>query len=71
MINDSYKHNFDQLLKAARKGALCLMDCTDAATDKPVITVCIHTIDDDDMHNMQPIAKLFDGNPYEELKPPK
>ena len=61
MINDSYKHNFDQLIRAGRNGDLCLMECTDAITGKPVITVCIHTVDGDDMHNMQPIAKLFDG----------
>lgn len=70
MINESYKHNFNQLLRAGYNGDLLLMECTDAITGKPVITVCIHTVDGDDMHNMQPIAKLFDGDPYEELRPP-
>lgn len=71
MIAQGYKNNFETLLLAARNKDLCLLECTDAKTGVPVITVCAVGRDDDGQFVMSPLAKLFDGNPYEELVPPQ
>ena len=69
MIAKGYKANFETLCKAIRHGDVCLMECTDAATGKPVMVICAVQRDGDSFE-MMPFAKLFDGNPYEELIPP-
>ena len=68
-IEKGYSANFNILLKAAKHGDLCLMDCQDKATKKPVRVVCAVNRDKGE-YCMVPIAKLFDGNPYDELNPP-
>jgi hypothetical protein len=63
------KANFSTIQLAAENDALALMECTDKATGKPVATVCaVHM--EDGQYVFSPLAKLFDGNPYEELLPP-
>jgi len=69
MINDAYTANFETLCKAVRHGDVCLMECTDAVTGKSVMVICAVERDDNSVE-MKPFAKLFDGNPYEELIPP-
>lgn len=69
MINKAHQHNFETLLRAADNGDLCLLECTDWATGKPVMAVCAVQQDDDELMFV-PIAKLFDGNPYKEIAPP-
>lgn len=70
-IADSYKANFKTLLRAGKNGALAIVECFDAKTKQPVITICaIGVVDAHGNHGMTPLAKLFDGNPYEELIPP-
>ena len=45
------------------------MECTDAVTGKPVIAICaVNTVNGE--YEFSPLAKMFDGNPYEELNPP-
>lgn len=68
-IAKGYQANFETLKRAARDGALCIMECTDAKTGKPVITICAAGFDGKE-YQMTPLAKMFDGNPYEELLPP-
>lgn len=70
MINKAHQHNFETLLRAADNGDLCLLECTDWATGKPVMAVCAVQQDADGSVAFVPIAKLFDGNPYEEIAPP-
>lgn len=70
MIQDGYKQNFQTLLDAAVNGDLCLMECTDQE-GRPVIAICAHYVDEEGMHNMVPLAKMFDGDPYSELNPPE
>lgn len=69
MINDAYKHNFETLLRAAANDDLCLLECTDWKTGKPIMVVCAVQPSDEGV-SFVPIAKMFDGNPYEEIAPP-
>jgi hypothetical protein len=49
------------------------MECKDKATGKPVVVICAVWIDEDikeKMYHFTPLAKMFEGNPYEELIPP-
>ena len=70
MILDGYKHNFETMLAAARNGDLALVECTDAKTGEIVIAVCIMIDHTDGSTDIMPVAKMFNGNPYEELIPP-
>ena len=68
-ITAGYATNFETLRRASFDGNLALMECTDAATGKPVITICAVGKDNGE-YVFTPLAKMFDGNPYEELAPP-
>ena len=65
-----YEENFNTLLRAADADDLVLVACTDAATGKMVATVCALSRSTTDEITLVPLAKLFDGDPYEELAPP-
>jgi hypothetical protein len=71
-IAKGYKANFETLLKAMSNGDALLMECKDAKTGKPVFVVCAcyHDAKTEEIVTV-PLAKLFDGNPYEELTPPE
>ena len=69
-IPDAYVTNFKTLLQAARNQDLSLMECQDAATKQTVMAVCAMSQDAEGQFVCVPLAKLFDGNPYEELIPP-
>ena len=69
-IAKGYKGNFHTLVRAARNSDLMLLECTDAQTGKPVMVVCAVYKDSEGMINTVPLAKMFDGNPFEELLPP-
>ena len=68
-IAPGYEANFETMRRASADGNLALMECTDAVTGKPVITICAVEHHDGEFH-FKPMAKMFDGNPYEELVPP-
>jgi hypothetical protein len=69
MITKGYRANFETLKKAFKNKAVALMECTDAVTGKPVIAICaVNTVNGE--YEFSPLAKMFDGNPYEELNPP-
>lgn len=68
-ILEGHKANLHTLFMAHENGDIALMECTDKATGKPVIVICAVNRDGGDVI-MAPLAKLFDGNPYEELDPP-
>lgn len=67
-ITEGYTANFQTLLAAARNQDLALIECTDAKTGVSVITIC--AIERGDEYRAVPLAKMFDGSPYEELIPP-
>lgn len=68
-INDSLKHNFRMLIKAAINEDLALIKCTCATTGEPVFTICALNHGDEG-YEAVPIARLFVGNPFEQLIPP-
>lgn len=69
-IKKGYKDNFTTLQDAARNGDLALLECNDATSGKPVMAICaVNRCKGGDVQFV-PLAKLFDGNPYEELIPP-
>ena len=69
MITKGYRANFETLERAFKNKAVALMECTDAVTGKPVIAICaVNTVNGE--YEFSPLAKMFDGNPYEELNPP-
>ena len=74
-IPEAYSKNFATLQHAQDNGDLALVECTDAKTGQPVYTICAIERHYDEHDNytdyvMVPLAKMFDGNPYEELVPP-
>lgn len=64
-----HKTNFNTMLRAGRNGDLALMECTDAVTGNSVTVICMVGRDKDEFV-MTPVAKMFDGNPYEEVRSP-
>ena len=68
-ILEAYKLNFETLKQAAFNDDLCLAECEDRETGETVIAVCCVSTEDGQT-KLVPIAKLFNGNPYEELKSP-
>lgn len=68
-LSPGYKHNFELIKRAADAGDLALMECTDAKTGAPVSVVCAVEVKNGE-YTFIPLAKLFDGNPYEEVLPP-
>jgi hypothetical protein len=68
-IPESYRTNFDTLLRAARQGDLALMECADAATGELRYVLCAVGRDGAD-YVMTPFGHLADGNPLDLYRPP-
>lgn len=68
-IQKGYKANFETLLRASKNGDLALLDCQDKATRKTVRVIVAVAFDGKE-YSFSPLAKMFDGNPYDELNPP-
>lgn len=69
-IPEGCKANFSTLLRAVHCGDTALLECTDKETGKPVIVICAMSAGEDGMIDMLPLAKMFDGDPFEEVLPP-
>jgi hypothetical protein len=65
-----HKANFDTLKRAFEAGHVALLDCRDKKTGKPVAVIVALQQEEDGEIGLVPFARLFDGNPYEELDPP-
>lgn len=65
-----HRKNFETLRKAFADDNVCLLECTDAKTQQPVVTLCMVNRLAGSDYEMVPVAKFFDGNPYHELLPP-
>lgn len=61
--------NFDTMLRAASNGHLALLECKDAKTGEPVYTIVMVSRRGDEFEFV-PVARMFDGNPYEQIVPP-
>lgn len=70
-IAKGYVSNFNTLIKAVENGDAVLLECQNAVTKNPVITICAMQREQDGTFTMVPLAKMFDGNPYQELLPPE
>ncbi len=62
--------NFRTLQRAVTDGNCLLMECQDILTRQPVSVVCAVNRHADHSVSLVPLARLFDGNPYELLHPP-
>ena len=71
MIPKGHRKNFEALKRAFANGDVMVAECTDAKTGKPVITLCMVNRHRNGDIEAVPVAKFFDGNPYEELAPPE
>lgn len=49
---------------------VALIECNDVKTNAPVIVMAMVNKHKDGSVDFVPVAKMFDGNPYEELTPP-
>lgn len=67
-ILEGYKSNFETLISAAKNDRLCLMECVDKCGNTVIAVCAVNEIEDE--FEFVPLAKMFDGNPYEELQPP-
>lgn len=65
-IREGYKTNFETLKAAADAGDLCIMEVYNRISGAPAVLVCATYQDDDGYINFVPLARMFDGNPYEE-----
>ena len=61
--------NFNTLLRAIKAGQVVLLECQDRNTGENIYTICAVNEVDGEVE-MAPFAKMFNGNPYEELAPP-
>lgn len=68
-LPEHHRKNFETLSRAFAEGSVALVDCTDMATGEQVPTICAVEFDGQ-TYTLKPFAKLFTGNPYEELLPP-
>lgn len=63
------RQNLETIIRAAENGQLAVLECTEKATGKTVsVLVAIHL--DGQEYVITPFAKMFDGNPYDEVNPP-
>jgi Family of unknown function (DUF6117) len=63
------KKNFQTLLTAASNGHLALLECVDSSSGETRSVVCaVNHVGEE--YEFVPLAKLFRGNPYDEITPP-
>jgi hypothetical protein len=68
-IQKGDKKNFETILKAAKKGDLALLECQDADSGEARSVICAVNRNGEGFEFV-PLAKLFAGNPYDEVTPP-
>jgi hypothetical protein len=67
-IVQKHTDNFETLQRAFLEDNVCLMECTDKATNEKVAIICAVNINGE--CEMVPMAMFFNENPYERLTPP-
>ena len=66
-----HRNNLDTIIRAARARDLAVLECQDRLTHEPVpVLVAVHR-DDEGQYIFTPLARMFTGNPYEELLGPE
>ena len=67
-----HKSNLETIIRAAKDGRLALVECTDRLSKEPVAVLCaIGGPDDLGEYEIVPFARMFEGNPYDQLDPPE
>lgn len=66
MFSRKAKLTFENLTDSAREHRLCLTRCEDIRTGKPVYVICEQFVENG-VHRFNPIARLFSGNPGNEV----
>jgi len=69
-IPDHARANFQTLLRAAKRGDLALMECTEISTGEIRYVICAVGRDDGG-YVFTPFGHLADGNPFEAYRPPE
>lgn len=67
---EGHKTNFNTLSEAINAGDVVLTECQLRATDEIVAVICAANRLPDGEIEFVPFAMLFNGNPYEALRPP-
>ena len=68
-IEKGYVSNFETLIAAVMAGDIALLECADVLTGEKVIAIVAVQGNGDDVE-MVPMARMFNGNPYEQIIPP-
>jgi hypothetical protein len=68
-LSGDIKANFNTLQKVCKTGQMAVLDCQDARTGESVPVIVANNRDGEE-YAFVPLARMFVGNPYEELKPP-
>ena len=68
-IGKGDKLNFEMMLEAAKQGDLALLECIDSSSGEVRSVVCAVNRSGETFEFV-PLAKLFAGDPYEEVMPP-
>ena len=69
MISKKAHMIFNDICGAAQTNELCLVECTDRKTGKKVNVVCFAVTEGGSVQ-LHPLARLFSGNPHNEVAPP-
>ena len=69
-IPESFRANFQTLLRAARDESLALLECKDAVSGEPRYVICAVCTGRDDFLFI-PFGHMADGNPFEAYIPPQ
>lgn len=69
-IQEGVKQNFKTLQLAMANEDVALVECTNSTTGEIVIAICAVSRMGDGSITMSPLAKMFSGNPFDELTPP-
>jgi hypothetical protein len=68
-IQKGDKKNFETILNAAKNGDLALLECQDAGSGEARSVICAVNRNGEGFEFV-PLARLFAGNPYDEVTPP-
>lgn len=68
-ISRKAKLTFNTIIEAADEHRLCLVECEDRKTGKKVHVLC-ESWTEDGAVQLNPLGKLFSGNPFNEVTPP-
>lgn len=69
-IRQEAVENFETLMTAMSHGDVAMVTCEDIKTKQPIEVICVAVQGESGETQMIPFAKMFAGNPYDEVHPP-